>query len=424
MITKIPYGRSHVDCDIPDTECLGILESKLHTMHSDGKETEKVAEALDNPIGAERLEDWAKNKKNVLIITSDHTRPVPSRVCMPLILERLRKNNPDVDIKIIIATGVHRETTEAELSEKFGAELYAKEKKNIFIHDAFKSPLISLGTLPSGCELTVNAMVKDADGVIAEGFIEPHFFAGFSGGRKSVLPGISSASSVMQNHCAKLVGHPNSRTGILEGNPLHEDMVYASKLCKLEYIVNVVIDGEKKVVKCFAGHPQKAHEKGCEFVSEYCRVAPAYADIVLTSNGGYPLDQNVYQSIKSMTAAEASVNEGGVIICVSKCNDGCGGDELYKWFAEHRDAKEVADIIKATKPKDTVGDQWMAQILSRIMLKASVIMVTDKCSKDIVEGMKMHWCEDIPSAIAKAKEIKPDHNGITVIPDGISVIVK
>ena len=319
---------------------------------------------------------------------------------------------------------MQKETTEAELSEKFGAELYNAEKDNIFVHDAFKSPLISLGTLPSGCELSVNAMVKDADGVIAEGFIEPHFFAGFSGGRKSVLPGISSASSVMQNHCAKLVGHPNSRTGILEGNPLHEDMVYASKLCKLEYIVNVVIDGEKKVVKCFAGHPEKAHEKGCEFVAEYCHVAPAYADIVMTSNGGYPLDQNVYQSIKSMTAAEASVNDGGVIICVSKCNDGCGGDELYKWFADHKDAAEVASIIKATEPKDTVGDQWMAQILSRIMLKASVIMVTDECSKEIVEGMKMLWCPDIPSAIAKAKELKPNYNGITVIPDGISVIVR
>jgi len=201
-------------------------------------------------------------------------------------------------------------------------------------------------------------------------------------------------------------------------------MVAAAKLCKLEYIVNVVIDGEKKIVRCFAGDTVKAHEEGCAFVSEYCHVSPVFADIVVTSNGGYPLDQNVYQSIKSMTAAEASVNESGVVICVSKCGDGSGGDELYKWFADHSGAEEVMDIISKTSPKDTVGDQWMAQILARIMLRASVIMVTDECSKSIVEGMGMIWCANISEAINIAKNLKPDYNGITLIPDGISVIVK
>ncbi len=425
MITKIPYGRSHLDCVTAENDRVAVLTSALHSMHSDGKESEKVVEALDKPICAPLLEDWARGKKSVLIITSDHTRPVPSRICMPHILERLRKYNKDIDVKILIATGVHRETTEAELSEKFGAELYEREKANIFVHDAFAiEQMTYVGTLPSGCELSVNKMVTEVDGVIAEGFIEPHFFAGFSGGRKSILPGIASASSVMQNHCSKLIGHPRSRTGYLDGNPLSDDMICAAKLCKLDYIVNVVIDGEKKIVRCFAGHPQKAHEEGCAFVSDYCAVSPVYADIVLTSNGGYPLDQNVYQSIKSMTAAEATVNDGGVIICVSKCNDGSGGEELYNWFADHKDAAEVADIIKSTPAKETIGDQWMAQILSRIMLKAKVIMVTDPSAKTIVEGMKMTWCESIEKAIEKAKELKPDYNGITLVPDGISVIVR
>lgn len=425
MITKIPYGRSFVELHTDEQEKVAVLTSQLHSMHSDGREREKVDAALDLPIGAPLLEDWAKDKKSVLIITSDHTRPVPSRVSIPPILERLRKYNKDIVIKILIATGVHRETTEAELSEKFGKELYEKEKDNIFVHDAFDgNSIVYIGTLPSGCELSVNKLVKEVDGVIAEGFIEPHFFAGFSGGRKSILPGVASASSVMQNHCAKLIGDPHSRTGNLAGNPLHEDMLCAAKLCKLDYIVNVVIDGDKKVVECFAGDLEKAHERGCEFVSEYCRVSPVFADITVTSNGGYPLDQNVYQSIKSMTAAEATVNEGGVIICVSKCNDGCGGDELYKWFSDHKDAAEVADIIAKTAPGDTVGDQWMAQILSRIMLKATVIMVTDECSRHIVEGMKMIWCASVGEALERAKKLKPDYNGITLIPDGISVIVK
>ena len=423
MITKIPYDRGYLLCTTGDDEQVSVLSSALHSMRSEGSEEEIVRAALDAPIGAPRLEDWVKGKRSVLIITSDHTRPVPSKITMPQILARLRKGNPALEVKILIATGVHRETTEMELRGKFGDALFEAERDRIFIHRAFEDQMVYLGKLPSGCELSVNALVSTVDAVIAEGFIEPHFFAGYSGGRKSVLPGIASASSVLQNHCAKLIGDPHSRAGVLQGNPLHQDMLAAARLCKLEYIVNVVIDGDKKIVRCFAGDTEAAHEAGCEFVGRFCCVRPAFADIVLTSNGGYPLDQNVYQSIKSMTAAEATVNEGGVIICVSRCGDGSGGEELYRWFSEHKNAAEVAEIIRTTEPKDTVGDQWMAQILARIMLRARVIMVTDSSARAIVEGMKMLWCPTIDDALKEAKKLKPDYGGITIIPDGISVIV-
>ena len=423
MIVSIPYGKEFVNYDFDDEMLRGVLTSHLHEMKSECNESDSVYNALKSPISAPQLSEAVVGKKKITVITSDHTRPVPSRISMPHILSMIREGAPDAEITILIATGVHRETTKDELVYKFGESIVENEK--IIIHDAFDTEsMVYMGTLPSGCRLSVNKAVAEADMVVAEGFIEPHFFAGFSGGRKSILPGVASAESVMSNHCGKLIGSEYSRTGNLENNPLHEDMVAAAKMCRLEYIVNVVIDAQKKIVKTFAGDTVKAHECGCAFVKEQCKVTAIKSDVVLTSNGGYPLDQNVYQSIKSMTAAEASVNDGGVIICVSRCNDGSGGDELVRWFSEGKSACEIMDIILATPPEKTKGDQWMAQILSRIMIKASVIMVTDKCSKDIIETMGMIWCDSIDSAIKKAYEIKPDADGITVIPDGISVIVE
>ena len=423
MLISIPYGKEHVSFDFDDKKLRSVLTSKLHEMKSECDQTESVREALKHPIGAPLLREALNGRRKIAIITSDHTRPVPSKISMPLILEEIRAGQPDADVSIVIATGVHRETSREELIYKFGEEIVNNEK--IIVHDAFDAAsMVHMGILPSGCKLSVNRAIAEAEMVIAEGFIEPHFFAGFSGGRKSILPGVASAESVMSNHCGKLISSPYSRTGNLSGNPLHEDMVAAAKMCRLEYIVNVVIDAEKKIVKTFAGDTFAAHECGCAFVKDQCKVDAVMSDIVLTSNGGYPLDQNVYQSIKSMTAAEAAVNSEGVIICVSKCNDGSGGDELVRWFADGKTPREITDIIESTPPEKTKGDQWMAQILSRIMLKASVIMVTDECSKDIVETMGMSWCPDIGSAIELAYQICPDADGITVIPDGISVIVQ
>ena len=423
MNISIPYGKETIQYSFDDGNLRGVLASKLHEMKSKCDQTECVRQALADPIGSPLLRDLSVGKKNIVVITSDHTRPVPSRISMPLILDEIRRGAPDANVTIVIATGVHRETSREELIYKFGENIVDSER--IVIHDAFKTEEMQfIGVLPSGCKLSVNRVVAEADLVVAEGFIEPHFFAGFSGGRKSILPGVASAESVMSNHCGRLIGSPLSRTGNLRGNPLHEDMVAAAKMCRLEFIVNVVIDSEKKVVCAFAGDTVTAHETGCEFVAEQCRVKAVMSDIVITSNGGYPLDQNVYQSIKSMTAAEASVNRDGVIICVSKCNDGSGGDELVRWFSDGKTPREINDIIIGTPPEQTKGDQWMAQILSRIMLRSRVIMVTDECSKNIVETMGMIWCSDIEAALKTAYKIRPNADGITVIPDGISVIVE
>ncbi len=237
----------------------------------------------------------------------------------------------------------------------------SNEKHNS--HDSRnKGNMVFKGILPSGGELWLNSLIDRADLTIAEGFIEPHFFAGFSGGRKSILPGIASEKTVLANHCSEFIADANSSTGILEQNPIHRDMIFASDKAGLKFILNVTLDSEKNITGAFAGHPEKAHEKGCEYVKKSAQVKKVKADIVVTSNGGYPLDQNIYQCVKGMTAALACVNDKGVIIIAADCKDGHGGEAFYKWFTDHDGAYDVARVISGIPRDKTQADQWEAQI--------------------------------------------------------------
>jgi nickel-dependent lactate racemase len=420
---KVPYHKQMLEIEIDDKNIAGILESKAEEYRSGGTQEELVELALNNPIGSGSLEELVKGKKDMVIITSDHTRPVPSKVTMPILLRRIRAVNPDIEITILIATGFHRPTTHEELVNKMGEEIVRNEK--IIVHDAFDdSAMIKLGTLPSGGELIINKLAVETELLIAEGFIEAHFFAGFSGGRKSVLPGIASATTVMANHCGEFIASPNARTGVLINNPIHRDMLYAAEKSKLAFILNVVINSEKKVIKAFAGHSEKAHLKGCEFVMELSKVDKIPADIAVSSNGGYPLDQNIYQSVKGMTAAEATCIEGGVIIMVSACNDGHGGQSFYDNMAQANTPRELLNRIAKVPRNETVPDQWEFQILARMLDKYTVIMVTDMCDPEMIKDMHMEHASSFEEALKRAYEIKGSDAKVVVIPDGVSVIVR
>ncbi|EGO64119.1 nickel-dependent lactate racemase [Acetonema longum] len=418
----IPYGRTHWEAEIPDDRLEGILESNAHHYQAEAGEEALVRQALENPVGSPRLSELARGKKKIVIVASDHTRPVPSKVMAPLILEEIRAGNPDADITFLIATGFHRPTTEAELIAKFGPDIVKQEK--IVLHDCRDDDsMVPAGKLPSGGDLVINRMAMEADLLVAEGFIEPHFFAGFSGGRKSILPGIVSKVTVLANHCSKFIAHDRARAGILEGNPLHIDMLHAAKTAKLAFILNVVINADKKIIKAFAGDREQAHREGCRFVSELATVKAKPADIVITSNGGYPLDQNVYQAVKGMSAAEATCKPGGVIIICSACNDGHGGEAFYRWFADASGPQEVMDKIMKIDMDATIADQWEAQIAARIQLKHQVIVVTDQCDHSIIENMYFKAAKNLPEALQMAESIVGRQSKITVIPDGVSVIV-
>lgn len=420
---EFPYGRERLELSLADQRFEGLLFSKAHKFEAKESEIEIVKKALENPIASPRLRELVKDKKDVVIISSDHTRPVPSHITMPVILEELREGNPDIEITILVATGFHRASTEKELRDKYGDKIV--DEVDIEMHDSRdESAMVNMGSLPSGGDMILNKIAVEADLLIAEGFIEPHFFAGFSGGRKSVLPGVASKKTVLANHCSEFIDHRRARTGMLEGNPMHEDMLYAAREAGLAFILNVVIDADKKVINAFAGHREKAHLEGCDFVSELAGVEAKPADIVITTNGGYPLDQNIYQSVKGMTAAEATCKEGGVIIIASKCSDGHGGDEFYKTFREAEEVEDVMEDIMARGRKETVPDQWESQILARILMKFEVVMVTDAPQK-MVENMHMHWAKDLDSALEMAEKIVGREDAsFTAIPDGVSVIVQ
>ena len=419
---RFPYGKEFLEYNFENEDFLGTLTSSLHSYKSGLGGVELVKKAMANPIGSPTLAELAKGKKKIVLIASDHTRPVPSKVIVPPMLEEIRSTNPDADITILIATGCHRLTTRDELVSKFGEEIVDNEKIEVHI-STNDGDMVHLGTLPSGGALKINRLAAEADLLIAEGFIEPHFFAGFSGGRKSVLPGVASRETVLANHCSEFIASDKARTGVLDGNPIHKDMLWAAKKAKLAYVVNVIIDENKEAIYAVAGDVEKAHRLGCDFLSKLCRVSPMYADIAISTNGGYPLDQNIYQSVKGMTAAEATVKEGGVIIMISKCNDGHGGESFYHQLADETDLDKIMSDILAKGRNETLPDQWEGQILVRILQKATVLFVSDAPDK-MISDMHMIPAHSIDEALVKAKEILKNNNpSITAIPDGISVMV-
>ena len=420
MKIRFPYGKSHLSYEF---EKVSVLTSSIEEY--DPKQTEQalVDAAMAAPEGGVTLRELAKGKNKIVLIASDHTRPVPSKYIVPPMLRQIREGNPDADVTILISTGCHRETTREELISKFGEEIVAKEK--IVVHDCDdRENLVNLGTLPSGGQCLVNRLAVEADLLVAEGFIEPHFFAGFSGGRKSVLPGVAGRETVLANHCSEFIAHPKSRTGILEGNPIHTDMLWAAKQAKLRYIVNVVLNGEKEVIYAVAGELEQAHKKGTAFLSSLCGVETEPADIVISTNGGYPLDQNVYQAVKGMTAAEAAVKENGVIIMLSESGDGIGGDHFYHQLADEPDISKTMALFLNRGRNDTVPDQWQTQIFIRVLQRAKVIFVS-KIAPEIVEKLHMIPAKDLQDAMQMAKDMVGKENPtITAIPDGVVVMVK
>lgn len=420
---SFPYGKEKVQCRFEERQLIGVLRSAIETYKPEADGKALVEKALENPIGSPKLSALARGKKKIVIIASDHTRPVPSKVIMPAMLREIRRYNPEAEITILIATGCHRGTTKAELVGKFGEDIV--ENETIYIHDCDeRAKLVNIGTLPSGGVCEINSIAYEADLLVAEGFIEPHFFAGFSGGRKSVLPGIASRETVLANHCAEFIDHPNARTGVLIENPIHADMIWAAKTAKLAFIVNVVLNAEKEVIYAVAGDLGKAHERGTAFLSSLCGAKAVYADVAISTNGGYPLDQNVYQAVKGMTAAEATVKPGGVIIMLASSGDGTGGAHFYHRLADEKDISKTMASILSRGRKETEPDQWQVQILLRILLRAKVIYVSEMPDA-AVEAMHMIPAHSLEQALQKAKQLlgKEDFT-ITAIPDGVSVVVE
>ncbi len=417
---KIPYYTSTLDLHVDEANLEAEIYAKTDEYKADKSEDELVKEALQNPIGTKRLSELSVGKQKVVIVTSDHTRAVPSKLTLPILLSEIRRGNPDADITILIATGLHRATTPEEQRRMFGDAIVDHEK--IVVNEAFKEDDFAfIRTLPSGADLWVNKVAVNCDLLITEGFIEPHFFAGFSGGRKSILPGICNATTVNENHSYKAISSPYSTTGVLEHNPIHEDMVCAARAVNVQFILNVALNGEKKVIAAFAGDLEEAHAKGVAFVRSLAQCPSVTGDIVITSNGGYPLDQNLYQSPKAVATAEACCRDGGVIIMCASCFDGMGGTHFEKLIVKGS-VDEIDDYLSKIPPKETIPEQWCAQIYSRILKKHKVILVTTYLDHELVKKANMIPASSPDEALAMAYEMVGKDARVVVIPDGVAVL--
>ena len=417
---KIPYYTSSLDLHVEEENLEAVINAKTDSYDPGKSETELVEEALANPIGTPRLRELAKGKQKVTLVTSDHTRAVPSKLTLPILLREIREGNPDADITILIATGLHRPTTEAEQRRMFGDAIVDHEK--IVVNEAFKDEDFAyVRSLPSGAELWVNKVALDCDLLITEGFIEPHFFAGFSGGRKSILPGICNAATVNENHSYKAISSPYSTTGVLAHNPIHEDMVCAARAVNVQFILNVALNGEKKVIAAFAGDLEEAHAEGVAFVRKLAQCPSVTGDIVITSNGGYPLDQNLYQSPKAVATAEACCADGGVIIMCASCFDGMGGTHFEKLIVRGT-VDEIDEYLSRIPPKETIPEQWCAQIYSRILKKHRIILVTTYLDHELVRKANLIPASSPDEALAMAYEMMGKDARVVVIPDGVAVL--
>lgn len=416
----IPYYTSTLALHVEEENLKAVLTAKMHGFHAEKSQEQLVLDALEHPVDSPRLRTLAEGKRKIVIVTSDHTRAVPSKITLPLLLKEIRSGNPDADITILIATGLHRPTTEEEQRRMFGDAIVDHEK--IAINNAFApEQFVELCTLPSGAVFQVNRLAAECDLLVTEGFVEPHFFAGFSGGRKSILPGICSERTVNENHSYKAVSHPRSNSGMLKDNPIHADMLCAAKAVNVQFIFNVALDGEKKIVAAWAGDLEKAHEAGVAFIRQWSQCPVVTGDIVVTSNGGYPLDQNLYQSPKAMATAEACAGEDGVIIMCCSCCDGMGGAHFGQ-LIQRGTPDEIDRYLSSIPPEKTIPEQWCTQVCVRVLRKHPVILVTTFLSHDEVRKANMIPASTPDEALEIAYRLKGEQASVVVIPDGVSVL--
>lgn len=361
---QLAYGKTGLTVAVPDDAV--VIEPR----HLDGLAYEKgaVLQALRHPVGTPPLRDMVKATDTVAIVISDITRPTPNHKLVPWLLEEL-SHVPKENFVIINGLGSHRPNTREELIGMLGQAVV--DTIAIENHDAFDdSKLVHVGKNGYGSDVFLNKTYVAASFKIATGFIEPHFFAGFSGGPKGISPAVAGIKTILDFHNAVMIGHPNSTWGVIEGNILQDAATQNCLMAKPHFMLNVTLNGKKEITNVFAGDVIAAHRPGCEFVKENAMYAVDEPfDIVVTTNSGYPLDQNLYQTVKGMSAAAQIVKPGGSIVSASECSDGVPNHGNYAKILKMRETpQELLDMIN--DPAFSMFDQWQVQVQAMIQCKA------------------------------------------------------
>lgn len=416
MKVDLAYGHSGLTVDLPASTDLVQAKQTLGLQN----EAAAIQEALRNPIGSPALGELVRADDTVAIVHSDITRPTPNDRMLPVLLAELEAHGVRrKDITLLNALGTHRPQTDAELRTMLGDQIV--DNYRCLQHDAFDdSILVPLGTTSNGNAVRISKHLLDADVRILTGFIEPHFFAGFSGGPKGVLPAMAGAESVLTNHSRSMIAHENSTWGVTEGNPIWEEMREVALMAKPTFLLNVTLNAAKEITGVFGGEMLAAHKAGCEFVRESAMVAVDEPyDVVVTTNSGYPLDQNLYQTVKGMSAAKRIVREGGTIIMAGACQDGLPDHGRYaELLVEAGSPQGVLDML--AQPGFGEQDQWQIQIQAQIQLHAAVHVYSDGLSDAQIERALLTPCRDIGATVEGL--IGSNGHRVCVMPEGPQTI--
>lgn len=418
MRVKLAYGRTGLTVTLPDST--HMIGSRYVPGITD--EPTALCDALRQPIDSAPLAATVKPGDEVVVVHSDITRATPNNRILPVLLAELEVAGvAREDITLLNALGTHRQQTEAELRIMLGDQIV--DNYRCLQHDAYDDTnLILLGKTALGHPVRINRPYLEADVRILTGFIEPHFFAGFSGGPKGVLPALAGAESVLTNHGRKMIADPNATWGITEGNPIWEEMREVALLTKPTFLLNVTLNSQHEITGVFAGDMLAAHKTGLDFVRENAMVqVDAPYDIVITTNSGYPLDQNLYQAVKGMSAANEIVREGGAIIIAAACEDGLPDHGGYAaLLAEAGSPQGVLNMI--AQPGFSEQDQWQIQIQAMIQLRAEVYVYSDGLTDEQIKQALFMPCRDIERAIADLQAKYGPEARICAIPEGPQTI--
>jgi len=408
---QLPFGRSEVSVRVKTPNLLGVFMPQAVTKESD--EAALLRKALVHPVGTPRLRDLARVGQKIVIVTSDLTRPCPSERLLPPVLDELKTAGiRDKDVTIVIALGLHRPMSTLELEAAVGTDVY--QRVRVINHDP--TDTVRLGVTSAGTPVELFRPVVEADLRVCLGNLEFHYFAGYSGGAKAILPGCASEATVQANHA--MMVHPEAATGRLEGNPVRADIEEGAAMLGVEFILNVLVDGKHRIVEAVAGDVTAAHRRGCKTVAQRGTVSiPRQADIVLVSAGGYPKDVNLYQAQKALDNAGHAVRQGGIIILAAECSTGFGNQTFETWMMDARSPEAVLDRIQR---KFVLGGHKAAAIAS-ILRQARVYLVS-ALQAESVQRCGMVAFDDLGTAMEAAlRELGSDAN-IVVLPQGASVL--
>jgi nickel-dependent lactate racemase len=410
-VVRLPYGSGSQTVEVPKDKLVGTFLPRKILVPKDPDAV--IRDALSSPIGSPSLREVAKGHEEAVILISDITRPVPSNRFLPPLLEELEAAGLGPEhIRIVIATGLHRCHTDGEKRRLVGDEV----AKSIRVEDHSPDACVSLGTTAGGLPIEINRTVLEADLRICTGNIDPHYFVGYSGGSKAIMPGVSSLKSITATHSMMLL--PGAEVGNINGNPVRAAIDEIGEDIGVHFIFNVILNEDKQIVGAVAGHHVNAHREGCKIADSMFKVhLPQPADIVIVSAGGYPKDINLYQAQKALDNARLAVKENGVIILVAECREGFGEETFEEWMT----SADSPDVIIGRMQERFVMGGHKALAVAQTMKKARIMLVSS-IHPDLVRQAMFEASDDVQDALRNALNSHKGEESIVVLPYGGSTI--